>query len=103
MNYGHNMDPDIEKLISLLKKILRKNPMNSDQVSKLGDFKGVNLNICFVTLLPMTPEELDEFNESLEDYLNGGEEQRSQDRDPDLEFKLNNRDLDFLKENGLQF
>lgn len=97
------MDGDIAKLIKLLKKILRAHPQGSELSKFLGD-KPVNLNLCFLTFVPMTPEELDEFEEMYDDYMSRYEESVSGDRQTaKLEFKLNSDDLNFLKENGLQF
>ena len=102
MNYGHNLDPDMEKLISLLKKILKKHPPSAEQLAKLGDSKAFNLNICFLTFVPMSAEELDELNEIYEEYLSRSDEEGRRE-EVELEFRLTNDDLSFLKRNGLSF
>jgi len=103
MNYGHNLDPDMEKLISLLKKILKKHPPSAEQLAKLGDSKAFNLNICFLTFIPMSPDEMDELNDIYEEYLNRGDDASTREEAVDLEFRLTGDDLDFLKNNGLSF
>jgi hypothetical protein len=103
MNHGHNMDPDFEKLLQLLKKILRKHPQTAEQIAKLGSNKGFNLNICFLTFLPMTPDELEELSEMYEEQLRKTEESHAATGDADMEFRLTNEDMDFLKKNGLEF
>lgn len=102
---NHNsMDGDIRKLLSLLKKILKNHPQGSDQLAQFMDQKSFNLNLCFLTFIPMSPEELMEFEEMYEDYLNEVEETSSSRReDHKLEFKLSADDLDFLRKNGIQF
>ena len=107
MNHPNDMDGDIKKLLTLLKKILKNHPQGWDQISKLmeqkGDPKSFNLNLCFFTFIPMSPEELMEFEEMYDDYLNEVEESISRHDDSKLEFKLNTDDIDFLKKNGIRF
>lgn len=107
MNHPNDMDGDIKKLLSLLRKILRNHPQGSDQLSKFMDYKtdskSLNLNLCFFTFIPMSPEELMEFEEMYDDYLNEVEESMARRDDPKLEFKLNTDDIDFLKKNGIRF
>jgi len=103
MNYGNNMDPDIEKLIKLFKKIMKKDPKTSEQLSKMLDNKAINVNLCFITFLPMSADDLDEFNEIYEDVLNRTEDGIKADTDSELEFELTLGDLDFLKKNGIEF
>lgn len=107
MNHPNDMDGDIKKLLTLLKKILKHHPQGSDQISKFLDQKteqkAFNLNLCFFTFIPMSPEELMEFEEMYDDYLSEVEESAVRRDDPKLEFKLSTDDLDFLKKNGIRF
>ncbi len=108
MNHPHDMDGDIRKLLTLLKKILKNHPQGADQISKFmdqkTDQKSFNLNLCFFTFIPMSPEELMEFEEMYGDYLNEVEESVTwRDDHSKLEFKLNTDDVDFLKQNGIRF
>ena len=101
---SNNMDGDIRKLLTLLKKILRNHPQENEQLSKMMDQKSFNLNLCFLTFIPMSPEELMEFEEMYEDYLSEAEEiAPSSHRDPKLDFKLSPDDVDFLRKNGIRF
>lgn len=106
MNH-HEMDGDIKKLLTLLKKILRNHPAGSEQISKFLDQKkdsnSLNLNLCFFTFVPMSPEELMEFEELYDDYLNDTEESSVYGSEIKMEFKLNTTDLDFLKKHGIRF
>ncbi|GEM_PF-565001 len=107
MNHHSDMDGDIKKLLTLLKKILKNHPQGSDQLSKFmdqkSDQKSFNLNLCFFTFIPMSPEELMEFEEMYEDYLSEVEDSSLRREDIKLEFKLSSDDLDFLKKNGIRF
>ena len=105
---GHgDMESDIRKLLNLLKKILKNHPHGSEDVAKFLDQKSFNLNLCFLTFIPMTPEELMEFEEMYDDYLNQAENviprKDEAKTDPRLEFRLTNDDLDFLKKHGMKF
>jgi len=59
MNH-ESMDGDISQLIKLLKKILKNHPQGQE-VSKLMEQKAMNVNLCFLTFIPMSAEELDDF------------------------------------------
>ena len=73
----NDMDGDIRKLLALLKKILKNHPQGSDQISKFMDQKSFDLNLCFFTFVPMLPEDLMEFEEMYEDYLNRSDDSSS--------------------------
>ena len=98
-----NMDGDLAKLIALLKKILKEHP-DGAFLAKLMDQKAFNLNLCFLTLAPLSPEELAEFEEMYEGYAGSdGPEFSLPQKSPKLEFKLSAGDIDFLKKNGIRF
>lgn len=103
MNDGQNRDPDIEKLMNLLKKILNKDPRGAEQFQKMLGSKNFNLNLCFVTFFPLCPEEAEELSEFYEEAAGCGGMPRHRDAEPDLEFKLTRSDIEFLKKNGLHF
>lgn len=98
-----DMNADIRKLLALLKKILKNHPQGSDQVAQFLDKKSFDLNLCFLTFVPMTPEDLMEFEEMYEGFLNDTEQSFPKQKGPKVEFKLNSDDLDFLKKNGIRF
>lgn len=97
------MEDDVRKLLALLKKILKNHPQGSDQMAKFLDQKGFNLNLSFLTFMPMTPEAMAEFEEAYEEFMHRGEESGSRREESKIEFKLNTEDLDFLKKNGIRF
>ena len=99
----NSMDGDIRKLLALLRKILKNHPQGSEQIAKFMDQKSFDLNLCFFTFVPMTPEDLMEFEEMYEEFLNRSEEMSSDDEDSKIEFKLNSEDLHFLRNNGIRF
>ena len=104
---GHDdMSSDIKKLLNLLKKILRNHPHGSEEVANFLDQKSFNLNLCFLTFVPMNPEDLAEFEDLYEEWMARSEEGVDSllpQGDVKVEFKLNSEDLDFLKKNGIKF
>ena len=103
MNHD-DLNADIRKLLALLKKILKNHPQGSEQMAKFLDQKSFDLNLCFLTFVPMTPEDLMEFEAMYEDFLNHSEEEAfSRPSDSKVEFKLNPDDLEFLRKNGIRF
>ena len=99
----NSMDGDSRKLLALLRKILKNHPQGSEQIAKFMDQKSFDLNLSFFTFVPMTPEDLMEFEEMYEEFLNRSEEMSSDDEDSKIEFKLNSEDLHFLRNNGIRF
>ena len=100
----YEMDGDIAKLIQLLKKILKTHP-DGTELAKFMDQKSFNLNLCFLTFVPMTPEELEQLEDMYEEYLSRGDEalEAPKKRVSKLEFKLSQEDVKFLKQNGIRF
>ena|SRR3989338_175706 len=103
MNHNNDMDGDIRKLLALLKKILKNHPQGSEYVSKLMDQKSFDLNLCFFTFVPMSPEDLMEFEEMYEEYMSHFDKPLSYRDDIKIEFKLNSEDVNFLKKHGIRF
>ena len=67
MNFYGDFDQNMKQLIHLLKKILTS-PIAQAQFPDLQSLfkdQGVNLNLCFFTFLPISPEELDEFEDNI--------------------------------------
>ncbi len=100
----HEMDGDISKLIALLKKLMKNHPQAADILNLVQQKKPFNLNVCFLTIVPMVPEELEEMQHLCEEYMSHIDEievplhKRAQ-----LEFKLSRDDMDFLKKHGIRF
>jgi len=101
MNH-ESMDGDVAQLIKLLKKILKNHPQGQE-VSKLMEQKAMNVNLCFLTFIPMNAEELDDFEDMYEEYLSRLGEATPERAHSPLEFKLSTDDVDFLKQAGIQF
>ena len=97
-----DMNGDVKKLLALLKKILKNHPQGSEQIAKFLDQKSFDLNLCFLTFVAMTPEDMIEFEEMYEEFMNRSDESLD-GKHPKIEFKLNSEDLDFLKQHGIRF
>ena len=100
-----DMDGDISKLITLLKKILKNHPNGADIAKWMNEQNSINLNMCFLTIVPMASDDLDELEDIYEDYLKNSDElfPVQEKKHPRLEFKLNPDDMHFLKKNGIKF
>ena len=98
-----DMSNDIRKLLGLLKKILKNHPHGSDEMSKFLDQKSFNINLCFLTFMPMSPDDLADFEDLYEEWVARSEDGLDLAREGKIEFKLNSEDLDFLKKNGIKF
>ncbi len=92
-------DQNLTQLLQLLRKILGSQFKNGPLADLFSSQKsqGINVNVCFFSFFPMTPEELDEL-EAIYDDLDG-----SDDDDEDLNTELNASDLDFLRRHGIQY
>ena len=89
---------NMNQLVKLLKKLIKNLPGPapfSQMQGKSGE--GMNLNICFFNFLPMSPEELEAFEDAYEQALFPD--------DPSEEFPkdLTPSDMDFLRRNGIRF
>ena len=103
MNHD-NMEDDVRKLLALLKKILKSHPQSSGELAKLMDEKSLNLNLCFFTFLPMSPEDLDDIDDMYHEFLNQvGGSGAPKEKHSKIEFKLSSDDIDFLKKHGIRF
>lgn len=101
-----DMDGDISKLIALLKKILKHHPNGAEIAKWMGEQQNaVNLNMCFLTIVPMGSEDLDDLEDIYDDYLKNSDELLpiQEKKQPKLEFRLSSDDVYFLKENGIKF
>lgn len=96
MSESNDFAENINELMQLLKKILKAQKGESQDLAGLLDKKNINLNLCFFTFLPVTADELDEFEAELQNDVDLDEEEA-------ISFELNKLDLDFLKNNGLKF
>ncbi len=92
-------DQNMNQLIGLLKKLLKNIPQGGPFQSFSGDKdSSVNFNICFFTFLPMSADELDEFEEIYDQYLFQDDKNAEE-----LSAELNQSDMDFLRRHGIRF
>ncbi len=103
MKDSNDFGKNINELLSLLKKILKSQKTDNPDFSSLLDKKNINLNLCFFTFLPLSDEELEEFEYELEEYFLDEEPNIGKDLKKDLKFEITRNDLDFLKQHGLKF
>lgn len=101
-------DKDFEnnmgQLVNLLKKMMKSLPSQAGG----APFKqfpskdpSINVNICLFSFLPMSPEELEEWEDLYDQYMSGVDPHS--DNSSEMTMDLNASDLDFLKKHGLRF
>lgn len=93
-------DRHMIQLVRLLKKILKNIPSQGPYSSLPFQSKesNINLNVCFFTFLPLTPEEWEEWEEIYDTYASQEEK-----LDEELSTDLSTADKDFLRKNGIRF
>ena len=99
-DHEREFDQNMNQLIHLLKKILKDVPLGGSPLPGSLKWKdsGMNLNICFFTFLPMTPETLDEWEELYDQYFPQEEKESSH-----WSTELSPADIEFLRRHGLEF
>lgn len=93
--FENNMNQLVRLLQKLLKNLPGKLPFSKLQ-GKPGE-TGMNLNICFFNFLPMSPEDLDAFEEAYEQAA------FPEDRGEEFSRELSPSDMEFLRRNGIRF
>jgi sugar-specific transcriptional regulator TrmB len=104
MNFDKEFEQNMKQLMRLLKKIMSQYPMEGKSPSEMIKFfkdmkdKSPDVNIFFLNMSPLSPEELDEIEGMFEEgamgeYLRSGE----------LKCELNDDDQVFLKQHGIRF
>lgn len=104
MSFDKEFEQNMKQLMQLLKKIMSQYPMEGKSpVEAMKFFKDVkdkspDVNIFFLNMSPLSPEELDEIEGMFEEgvmgeYLRSGE----------LKCELNDDDQVFLKQHGIRF
>ena len=93
-------EQNMKQLVQLLKKIIISQPSQekTQGPGSLTNEKGLNINLCFFTFLPINAEELDELEEIYEQFL-FDEDKKVEDLTTDL----NSSDEEFLRRNGIRF
>ena len=104
MSFDKEFEQNMKQLMSLLKKIMSQYPMEGKSPAEVMKFfknmkdKSPDVNIFFLNMSPLSPEELDEIEGMFEEgamgeYLRSGE----------LKCELNDDDQVFLKQHGIRF
>ncbi len=104
MSFDKEFEQNMKQLMHLLKKIMRQYPMDGKSPAEMMKFlkdmkdKSPDVNIFFLNMSPLSPEEFDELEEIFEEgavgeYLKSGE----------LTCELNDDDQLFLKKHGIRF
>lgn len=96
----------ISKLLTLLKKALRNSKINQEEMRKIfGEIRSnqdqTNVNLFFLTFMPMPSDEWDEMESELEEIFDEAHE--AEHSEDDLKFEISNTDEEFLKKHGLKF
>lgn len=104
MNFDKEFEQNMKQLMHLLKKIMSQYPTEGKSPAEMMKFlkdikdKSPDVNIFFLNMSPLSPEEFDEIEGMFEDgvmgeYLRSGE----------LKCELNDDDQVFLKQHGIRF
>ena len=90
---------NMNQLIRLLKKLLKNFPGRPpfSQFSAKPGQDAMNVNVCFFTFLPLSPDEWEAFEDAYEQAV------FSEEREEDFSHELTPSDEDFLRRNGIQF
>ena len=104
MSFDKEFEQNMKQLMHLLKKIMSQYPMEGKSPAEMMRFlrdmkdKSPDVNIFFLNVSPLSPQEFDEIEEMFEEgamseYLRSGE----------LKCELNEDDQVFLKQHGIRF
>lgn len=100
MSSDNDFHQDMQKLFKMLKDLLKnrsiKEKIKEQQEKNSQD--AVNINIFFLPLLSLSPDELDEFEDLYDEYM--VDEEKSQE---EMTTDLTKSDLDFLRTHGIRF
>ena len=104
MGFEDEFERNMKQLMKLLKKIMTQYPAEGKSPGEMMKFikdmkdKSPDVNIFFLNMSPLSPEEFGEMEEMFEngamsEYLRSGE----------LKCELNDEDQAFLKQHGIRF
>jgi len=104
MSSDKEFEQNMKQLMRLLKKIMTQYPLDGKSPAEMIKFlkdmknKSPDVNIFFLNMSPLSPEEFDEIEDLFEEgavseYLRSGE----------LKCELNDEDQLFLKQHGIRF
>ena len=96
-----DFDQNIHQLILLLKRILKNIPQQGGfpqlPSGLLGKDGAVNLNLCFFTFLPLSPEDYEDLEDIYDQYF--AQEEKAEEFQPGL----TPSDIEFLRQHGIRF
>ena len=95
--FENNMNQLIRILKKLLKNIPGQAPFSNFQNPSASGEGSVHLNLCFFSFFPLSPEELDEFEEAWEQAY------YQDDKGEELSAELTPSDVEFLRRHGMRF
>ena len=104
MSFDKEFEQNMKQLMSLLKKIMTQYPAEGKNPGEIMKFikdikdKSADVNIFFLNMAPISPEEFSEMEELFEsgamsEHFRSGE----------LKCELNDEDQAFLKQHGIRF
>ena len=102
MNFEKEFEKNIKQLMKLLKKMMTQYPgaeKNEEIAKLLKNPKDMpDVNIFFLNLAPLSPEEFDDLEEIFEENILS-----ESARHGELKYELNGEDVEFLKKHGMRF
>lgn len=104
MSFDKEFEQNMKQLMHLLKKIMSQHSMEGKSPSEMMKFlkdmkdKSPDVNIFFLNMSPLSPEEFDEIDGLFEEGA-----MREYSRTEDLKCELNDDDQVFLKQHGIRF
>ncbi len=103
MDFDKDFEQSLNQLMRILKKIIGQSSLDDKSPAELlkmfkdAKSKNPNVNIFFLNMSPLDPEEFDEMMEEGFEILGEAIKQ------PELKCELNDSDQAFLKQNGIKF
>jgi hypothetical protein len=105
MSPEHDFEKNMKQLLKLLKEMMMQYPHlgkveDLTKTMKESNAKNTSpdINIFFLNLAPLTPEEFDELEEMFEETL-----MQESTRGGELRYELSPDDREFLKKHGIRF
>ena len=104
MSFDKEFEQNMKQLMNLLKKIMSQYSMEGKSPAEMMKFlkgmkdKSPDVNIFFLNMSPLSPEEFDEMEEMFE-----GGVMSEHFRSGELKCELNDDDQAFLKQHGIRF
>jgi hypothetical protein len=106
MSDNEDLSRNLNKLLAILKKMMAQQGAQGKnlppEIQQLfSDPKNIQLNLCFFSFLPVSPDALDELEDALQESLVPHQEEEGEE--DLLNFEITASDVDFLKKNGIKF